>query len=420
MTFDRRNRWGSAALRRQRRPASQTRWNRLPAAGRWFFVLLLFSFFNASFVALLWTKKEPKPTKTLAATPISPKKLPPLSIPGLRKAVSAVLRAHQVPDNWLTFRQESPKSDGDSLKLGFRLKYPTRFQKDWLTNDLFQTISGLGWQTVAVRTSLTHPTETFVFVRPPGAKLTFRLVRYPKIEWHDRQIGIIIDDFGYRQGKSLSEFLKLPVPVTWAIIPGLPHTKNVVAIARKNHVPVIIHLPMQPLKGRIEQEGFTVMMGMSEKQIASILKKARAEVPIAEGVNNHMGSLLTTHQPTLIRLMRVLRRNHLFFIDSMTNPRSIAYKIARNQGVPSLKMFTYLDNPKSGETLAQKMAAAVKEADREGTAIVIGHDRLKTAEALAPVIAYWRARGIYFVPVRDLVRQYWEKRRYRQKLRLFH
>jgi polysaccharide deacetylase 2 family uncharacterized protein YibQ len=418
MTYDKRNQWGSSSLRRLRRPIRSTRWSRLPAAGRWFFVLLVISFFNATAVAFLWTHKAPHKENRPAAVRVPPKKITPISLSDFKKQVFAVFKNHQVPKSWVTFREiSSPKND--SLKLEFVVKYPTKFQKDWLTNDLFQTFSAAGWQVVRARSSLKHPNEDFVFVRPTAGRLTLRLVRYPKIEWHDRQLAIIIDDFGYKLGPSISEFLALPAPVTWAIIPGLPHTKEVAEIAQKNHVPTIIHLPMQPLRGKIEQDGMTIMVGMSEKQIATILEKARMQVPMAEGVNNHMGSLLTTHQPTLIRLMRVLRKDNLFFIDSMTNPESIAYKIARNQGVPSMKMFTYLDNPKSGMTLAEKMAEAVKEADRKGPTIVIGHDRLKTVKELAPVVARWKAKGIYFVPVRELVQEYWQKRQYLRKTRLF-
>ncbi len=383
-------------------------------------MLLVLTFFNASFVALLWMHgraSAPATEKILPKKEV--KKLPHLSLTDFRTRVFAVLAKHQVPRNWVTFKSENPGGAKDSLKLLLRIKYPTKFQKDWLTNDLYQLFSATGWEVVQARSSLKHPNEDFAFVRPPRGRLILKLVRYPKIEWHDRQIAVIIDDFGYRLGKSISEFLALPASVTWSIIPGLPHTKEVVAIARKNHVPTIIHLPMQPLRGKIEQGGFTIMVGMRENQIAEILKKAKAQIPIAEGVNNHMGSLLTTHQPTLIRLMRVLRREKLFFIDSMTNPESIAYKIARNQGVPSMKMFTYLDNPKSGMTLAQKMDEAVKEADRKGSVIVIGHDRLSTVQALAPQISYWQAKGIYFVPVRNLVREYWQKKQYFQKSRIF-
>ena len=391
----------------------------MPAAGRWFFVLLVLTFFNASFVALLWTHGRPRPLKVEKITPRKENALPPLSLPEFKTQIFSVLKKHQVPKNWVTFEIRGSNGARDSLNLLLRIKYPRKFQKDWLTNDLYQLFSASGWRVVRASSSLKHPNEDFVFVRPPRGKLVLKLVRYPKIEWHDRRMAIIIDDFGYRLGKSISEFLALPAPVTWAIIPGLPHTKEVVQIARKNHIPTMIHLPMQPLKGKIEQGGFTIMVGMSEKQIAKILQKALAQIPIAEGVNNHMGSLLTTHQPTLIRLMRVLRKDNLFFIDSMTNLESIAYKIARNQGVPSMKMFTYLDNAKSGMTVAQKMAEAVKEADQKGPVIVIGHDRLKTVQALAPVISQWQAKGIYFVPVRDLVREYWEKQQYFKKARPF-
>ena len=410
MTVKRRGIQGRPGIARNKF-ARQSRWSGLPNSARWFLILLLVTGVNAAWTGYYLMRPLPR------MKPVSPRETSvAVNWKAVREGLRETFRAHQLPESWLTW---TPGTSSDSLgehNLSVRVKYPTQFLKDDLTNDLFQKLVARGWTVEKAEASLKHPNEDFEFRKGGDNRLIIHLIRYPKLEWHDRKIAVIIDDFGYKTNPVLREFLKLPAPVTWAIIPGLPHTKDVAAVAQKQGIPVIIHLPMEPLQAKIEHGGFTIFTGMKKEIIRRIISQALAEIPTAEGVNNHMGSKLTTYQPTLILLMQVLREKHLFFIDSMTNPKSIAYKIARNQGVASLKMFTYLDNPKSSLNLDQKLAEAVAEADKKGQAIVIGHAREETAKLLLVELKKWKSRGIYFVPVRELIHEYSDKKLYQSKV----
>jgi len=394
-----------------KRLGRSNRWNQLSASARWFLMLLLITGVNAGWVGYYLTRPVPQ-----VPSPSLPEKRISVDWKETRSEIQAIFRARHMPESWVSWTPNTQSDSSNVRELRVRVKYPTQFLKDDLTNDLFQDLSARGWTVEKAEASLKHPNEEFDYRKGNGNRLVIRLIRYPKLEWHDRKMAVIIDDFGYKTNPVLKEFLNVPATLTWAIIPGLPHTKEVAAVAQKRGIPVMIHLPMEPLRAKIERGGFTIFTGMKKKTIRRILSQALAEIPAAEGVNNHMGSRLTTYQPTLILLMQVLREKHLFFIDSMTNPKSIAYKIARNQGVPSLKMFTYLDNPKSSLNLSQKLAEAVAEADKKGRAIVIGHARPETAKRLASALRYWENRGIYFVPVRELIREDQDKKLYKSKV----
>jgi len=374
-------------------------------------MLLLLTGVNAGWVGYYLTRPV-----SWVPSPYLQKKWIPVNWKETRRDVQEIFRAHQLPESWASWTPNSLSDSSGGHNLSVRVKYPTQFLKDDLTNDLFRKLSAMGWTVEKAESSLKHPNEEFEFRKGNGNRLMIHLIRYPKLEWHDRKIAVIIDDFGYKTNPVLKEFLNVPATLTWAIIPGLLYTKDVAAVAQKQGIPVIIHLPMEPLQAKIERGGFTIFTGMKKQRIRRIISQALVEIPTAEGVNNHMGSRLSTYQPTLILLMQVLREKHLFFIDSMTNPKSIAYKIARNQGVPSLKMFTYLDNPKSSLNLSQKLAEAVAEADKKGQAIVIGHARPETAKLLASALRYWENRGIYFVPVSELIHNYQARKLYKSKV----
>ena len=60
------------------------------------------------------------------------------------------------------------------------------------------------------------------------------------------RLAIVIDDIG----QSLSaprELLSLGVPITFSVLPDLPHSRQAAELIAQSHREFIIHLPMQPL-----------------------------------------------------------------------------------------------------------------------------------------------------------------------------
>ena len=103
-------------------------------------------------------------------------------------------------------------------------------------------------------------------------------------------MAIIIDDFG-NQMAGTEEIAKLPIPLTGAVIPGMPFAKD---DAKKLHdagKEVILHVPLEPIKGKpnwLGPKGIT--SGMSSEKIRGVLEESMTEIPYAVGMNNHMGS----------------------------------------------------------------------------------------------------------------------------------
>ena len=62
-------------------------------------------------------------------------------------------------------------------------------------------------------------------------------------------LAIVIDDLGNNM-KGTEEIVKLPVKLTVAIMPFMPSTKSDAELAHQYGHEVIIHLPMEPKKGR--------------------------------------------------------------------------------------------------------------------------------------------------------------------------
>jgi len=221
--------------------------------------------------------------------------------------------------------------------------------------------------------------------------------------WHSGQVAVVIDDFGYKMDETINDFLNIPFPITFAIIPGTDYAQQIAKKAHEAGYDILIHLPMEPLRSKVEQDGFTIMANMSERQVEQIVKKSMEVIPNAIGVNNHMGSKATANRMTMARLMRVLKKYNLLFLDSLTNRKSVAYQLANQTGVSALRMTTYLDNPNNSKTVSQKLEGVINNLDRAPNPIIIGHSRKETAQILTEEIPRWAYSGVSFVRLNQLL-----------------
>ena len=217
-------------------------------------------------------------------------------------------------------------------------------------------------------------------------------------------LAVIIDDMGkgVREARALMD---IGVPVTFAIIPGLPKVRQVAEEARRRETEVMIHMPMEP-KGyperRLEENG--LLLRQSNEEIASRLNGYLREVPEAVGANNHMGSGFTESRDKMAVVLGILKDRGLFFVDSKTSPVSVGYDVAREMGVRAGVRNVFLDNIQDVGYISKQLAQAASIARKRGSAIAICHPHPSTIQALSAELPRLRDEGITFVPVSRLVR----------------
>lgn len=96
-----------------------------------------------------------------------------------------------------------------------------------------------------------------------------------------------------------------------------PHAREMATKAHSSGHQVLIHLPMAPLsKQPLEKD--TLRPDMSSEEIERIIRDAYNKVPYAVGLNNHMGSAMTSSLYGMLKVMQALERYNLYFLDSMT------------------------------------------------------------------------------------------------------
>jgi polysaccharide deacetylase 2 family uncharacterized protein YibQ len=126
--------------------------------------------------------------------------------------------------------------------------------------------------------------------------------------------------------------------------------------------------------------------------------------PGAVGVNNHMGSEFTEQEENMTAVLQVLKKNKLFFIDSVTSPDSVGMKVSKRLGVKSARRNVFLDNEQERGYILGQLNQAVRLARKNGSAIAICHPHQTTIAALAAALPELAGQGVRLVPVSQLVK----------------
>lgn len=216
------------------------------------------------------------------------------------------------------------------------------------------------------------------------------------------KLALIIDDAGYSL-EPLEKMLKIDAPLTFAILPYRPYSGDSLRLIKSSGQQAILHLPMQPLNQAAQSEQTTITVDMSVTEIEDKTKNALDSLPGVIGVNNHQGSRATADDRVMKTVLGVLKNRDLFFVDSYTQPKTIAYKVAAQMGVPNARNHAFLDGEADVEYIKGRMLQAARAALSEGQYIAICHVRPATATALLAVVDEIQSMGVKLVYVSDLV-----------------
>jgi len=196
-------------------------------------------------------------------------------------------------------------------------------------------------------------------------------------------IALILDDVGYDL-PALRRAIALKLPMAIAILPNAPHAAAAAELAHQAGYPVMLHMPMEPANPRYSKlmDKSFIRAGMKRDVVRRMMHEALIRVPHVEGVNNHMGSRLTTLEQPMRWVMEVCKEQKLFFVDSRTNKDSIAAKLAGEAGLRWGQRRVFLDDSVKSELLMKSWKAARKRLGNKGAVIVIAHPHRETLDFL--------------------------------------
>ena len=217
------------------------------------------------------------------------------------------------------------------------------------------------------------------------------------------RLAILLDDLGNDRAAADAIFA-LHVPITISVLPFHANSQEIAAAAHQHACEVMLHLPMQSV-GNESPEQQELKPGLSTEEVRTLVEKMLDAVPQADGVNNHQGSQATADAALMNELMRVLKDDGVFYVDSRTTAATVAYDAARREGVKAaFRNVPFLDDVQEKSAVKKQLRTAIQGAKQKGEAIAIGHPHAATLEALRETLPQAKAEGVQLVLVSDLVR----------------
>ena len=207
----------------------------------------------------------------------------------------------------------------------------------------------------------------FVFSMLPNLTLA------QESEIKKKELAIVIDDFGNNM-KATEEMLDLPIPITAAIMPFLSTTERDAELANEKGHEVIVHLPMEPKKGKKSWLGpGAITTDLSNEEIRKRVENAIANVPHAVGMNHHMGSKVTEDERVMRVVLEVCKEKGLYYLDSKTTGNSVVPKLAEELAVPYLENNLFFDHLYTEQHICRQASKVVDELIGSEQLIAIGH-----------------------------------------------
>ncbi|SEQ39574.1 hypothetical protein SAMN04487977_104107 [Treponema bryantii] len=215
-------------------------------------------------------------------------------------------------------------------------------------------------------TQKTQDTTTVPAPVTPSSKYNF-----PKAK-NNAQLIFVFDDGGQNLSH-LTPFLKLPFPITVAVLPQLAHSKETAAQVRKAGFEVMLHQPMQAVNASVNPGPGAIKPEMSESEIKSVLFQNITEIGPISGMNNHEGSAITADAEKMATVMQFCSQEGIYFLDSRTNVETKVPYVAGELGYSYYERNIFLDNEKTNENALKELKKGLDLANKNGSVIMIGH-----------------------------------------------
>lgn len=216
------------------------------------------------------------------------------------------------------------------------------------------------------------------------------------------RLALVIDDFGLTMA-GVTDLMALDQPLTFAVLPYHPYSATIARQAADAGKEVLLHLPLESTGGE-RAERTTIITTLTEAQIKTRTREALGALPRIIGVNNHQGSKATADVRVMQAVLAVLREQDMFFLDSRTSAGSIAYRTAKNMGLPAAENDHFIDNSADVETIKHELRTAGRLAISQGEAVAIGHIRPHTVTAIREMLPELEHMGVKLVFVSELAR----------------
>ena len=215
-------------------------------------------------------------------------------------------------------------------------------------------------------------------------------------------VALIIDDLGYDK-RIAKKFAQLNVAMTFSILPHSPFQQPIARLAQSKGLEIMIHMPMEPMEyPQVDPGPGTLLTSMSPDELIDQLDQNLDTLPGAKGVNNHMGSRMTSESTQMYQIFSILKKRGLFFIDSRTTAESLCEPSARLFQVPFAQRDVFIDHHLKPDFIRNQIKQLIRIAQKNGEAVGIMHPHSTTLKVLQEMLPTLKGQ-VNLVPASKVV-----------------
>ena len=215
-------------------------------------------------------------------------------------------------------------------------------------------------------------------------------------------VALIIDDLGYDK-KIAQKFAQLDVTLTFSILPHSPFQQRIAQLARSKGLEIMIHMPMEPVEyPQVNPGPGTLLTSMSPDELIRQLDQNLDTLPGVKGINNHMGSRLTSESTQMYQIFSTLKKRGLFLIDSRTTAESLCEPSARLFQVPFAQRDIFIDHLLKADFIRKQIKELIRIAQKNGEAVGIMHPHSTTLQVLQEMLPDLKDQ-VHLVPASKVV-----------------
>lgn len=236
----------------------------------------------------------------------------------------------------------------------------------------------------------------------------------------NKKIAVVIDDLGYSMDPQYFLLTQIPFKLNIAVIPGTLFSNKIVELEaeRPENIEILMHMPMSPKDKVSDSESkwsalsnykFMLSKNMDKQTIKETLnlafKDLRGKHKI-KGINNHMGSYVTSSSDMCLAIVEWANENGLYVLDSMTDSSSVLYEIAKLSNAKTAVNDLFIDNEDDFDKIIQRLDEVYLITKKQEYAIIIGHlVRDNTMEALFKWMNTASTKGYEFVFISEVINE---------------
>ncbi|CAA6811530.1 MAG: FIG00638667: hypothetical protein [uncultured Campylobacterales bacterium] len=193
------------------------------------------------------------------------------------------------------------------------------------------------------------------------------------------KLAIIIDDVA--SSYETKNILKSSKSITPSFFPKNSDHPNTPELSTKFKT-YMIHLPLEANSNFTSQEAGVLKVGDPISKIDNTIKNILASFPDLKYVNNHTGSVYSSDYNSMYKLLSVLKRYNLKYLDSKTISSTKASIVAKDLNMNILVRDVFIDNILDKNIIKKQLKKAVNIAKEKGSAIAIGHPKKITLQTI--------------------------------------